>query len=278
MTLWLGGADGVRLAADSYGDANGMPVILLGGLGQTRHSWRRAAQRIGAAGRRALTIDLRGHGESDRAPDSDYSYPRQVADLAAVVAALGRPAALVGASLGGKICLAAAGYRPETACALALVDTVPRTIFAGVRAASQVLKAPEAGFDSPQAAAVQLADLRGEAVAPGGGEKLRRNMRQSADGRWHWHWDARYSSHDQGLGMVGGLDYLEAAAVHVAAPTLILRGELSNVVDAAGVAALKALIPQAETDVIAGARHMLVGDENEAFADRLEGFLARLPD
>ena len=279
-TIWFDGADGVRLAATDHAAAGSTegraPVLLLGGLGQTRHSWSRGARAIAAGGRRAITLDVRGHGDSDRARDGDSGYRRQVADLAAVIPQLGGQAILVGASLGGKISLAAAGFHPELVAGLVLVDTVPRTLVAGVQSLSQAFAAPEGGFASPDDAAAVIAGVRGRKPEPGEGARMARNLRRDANGRWHWHWDAAYSTRDHGLGMVGGLDFLEAAAAQVRAPTLITRGELSNIVDDAGVAALLALIPQARTTTIAGAGHMLAGDQNDAFAASLLEFLAGL--
>ena len=63
----------VRLAADAYGDPGHAPVVLLHGGGQTRHAWGRTAAALGAQGRYAIAVDLRGHGDSDWAPDADYS-------------------------------------------------------------------------------------------------------------------------------------------------------------------------------------------------------------
>jgi len=277
MTHWFTGGDGQRLAADLYGPEDGTPVLLIGGMGQTRHSWRRVALRLADSGRRAITLDFRGHGESDRAPDGDYSYPRQVADIAAVAGAVGRPMVLVGNSLGGKISLAAAGSAgPEVALAVALVDAVPRSRPDGIATVAQSTQISSDGFASPDEAAAQLAAARGQAVAPGAGERLRRNMRQSEDGRWHWHWDAGYRDPRHRIGLGAGSAYLETVAPKVTVPALLAWCELSEVVDADGVEALRALIPQLEVEVIPGARHMLVGDENDIFADALMRFLDRI--
>ena len=64
-------ADGVTLAADAFGDPADPPVVLLHGGGQTRHAWGNTARLLGAAGWYALTVDLRGHGDSDWSPDGD---------------------------------------------------------------------------------------------------------------------------------------------------------------------------------------------------------------
>lgn len=276
MTHWFTGGDGQRLAADLYGPEQGTPVLLIGGMGQTRHSWRRAALRLADGGYRAITMDFRGHGESDRAADGDYSYPRQIADITAVARQVGRPMVLAGNSLGGKISLAAAGGGgPEVAAALVLVDAVPRSNPGGIADVAKSTEVSPAGFNSLDEAAEQLARSKGQPFTPGDGEKLRRNMRQHEDGRWGWHWDAGYRDPAQKIGLGAGSDFLDSLAPNVKVPTLLAWCELSDVVTGDGVAALKALIPQLEVEVIPGARHMIVGDQNDVFADALIGFLAR---
>ena len=107
-TVKLAG-DGVSLAADLYGDETDPPVILLHGGGQTRHAWGGAAAAFAAAGRFAVSIDLRGHGHSDWSPDGVYGMSQFAGDVHAIASSLGRPPALVGASLGGLASLVAVG-------------------------------------------------------------------------------------------------------------------------------------------------------------------------
>ena len=52
------------LAADVYGAPENPPVILMHGGGQTRHAWGSTAETLAAAGFYALSLDLRGHGDS----------------------------------------------------------------------------------------------------------------------------------------------------------------------------------------------------------------------
>ena len=74
-------------------------------------------------GVRALVLDARGRGLSDRAPDGDYSLGAYVADAAAVIRALGleRPAVL-GHSMGARVAAALAAAQPGLAGPVVLVD------------------------------------------------------------------------------------------------------------------------------------------------------------
>ena len=115
----------VTLAADAFGDPADPPVVLLHGGGQTRHSWGAAATDLGSSGWYAVTVDLRGHGESDWSPDHVYGMDRFSGDVVRIVEYLGRPPVLIGASLGGNAALAALGHYPELALGLVLVDVSP---------------------------------------------------------------------------------------------------------------------------------------------------------
>lgn len=267
-------ADGTSLAANAVGPEQGPLVLLTGGMGQTRHSWRRTAGHLAASGRRAVLLDLRGHGDSGWSADGAYDFARLAGDLMAVAAQLGGPAVLVGASLGGKVSLAAAGYGgPAVASALVMIDTVPRSSAAGAAEVLAALRPPPDGFASPEAAAEVIARSRGEPLKPGAGAAMRRNMRVDAAGRWHWHWDPALMARDHGMRVADALPYLEGAAARLRIPTLVVRGELSPVTDDAGVAAFRALVPQLRVETVIGAGHMLVGDHNDAFTAALMRFL-----
>ena len=92
---------GITLTADAWGDPTAPPVVLLHGGGQTRHAWGGAGTVFARAGYRSVSVDLRGHSDSDWSPDGDYDLQRFADDVIAVARSFGRPPALVGASLGG---------------------------------------------------------------------------------------------------------------------------------------------------------------------------------
>lgn len=277
MTIWFTGGNGNRIAASSFGPATGSPVLMVGGMGQTRHSWQRAAQAIAEGGRRAITLDLRGHGESDWAADGDYGFPAMSGDLVAVARSIGEPCVLVGASLGGKVVLAAAGYGAARIAGVVMVDTAPLVEQSGIAQVTQALKPPPDGFASPQAAADDLARLRGRIADPGAGAKLERNMRRDAGGRWHWHWDPGLQDKAKGVKGVEANDYLAEAARRLTMPVLLARGEKSPVVSEASIAHFRSLTPQLQVETIAGAVHMIVGDQNDDFAASVLRFLEAAP-
>src|SRR6185369_2559873 len=95
------GAGGLTLRGDELGDPSAPPVVLLHGGGQTRHSWTDTASALNEDGWRVITLDQRGHGDSDWAPDQEYRFTDFADDLLHVVPALGMRPVLVGASLGG---------------------------------------------------------------------------------------------------------------------------------------------------------------------------------
>lgn len=113
MHLWPT-AEGLRIAADSWGDPDGPLGLLMHGGGQSRHAWSTTGRNLGAAGYHAVAVDLRGHGDSDWSPEGDYSQDAYVRDIEAVVQVLERrKPILVGASLGAGNGLVAAGEGPR---------------------------------------------------------------------------------------------------------------------------------------------------------------------
>lgn len=280
-------AHGIWLAADRWEPAsNGIAhdpadtALLLHGGGQTRHSWRDAAQRLTADGWTCLTLDLRGHGESDWARDGDYQLDTFAADLRSVIDALRVRPVLVGASLGGMASLLALGADPSLARALILVDVAPRVEAEGTAEVARFMRDGLAGYESLQDAARAVAEynpLRLRAPRPDG---LRKNMRYR-DGRWYWHWDPRMLDSDDRLSADAAaverrVRRAQDAAKRVSVPTLLIRGQQSNVVSSAGVRDLLEHIPHAQYLDVAGAGHMVAGDDNDAFTAGLQEFLTSL--
>lgn len=101
------GFAGVRLEAEIIGAEDDPAVLLVHGAGQTREVWSSLADGLQKAGRRVISLDLRGHGGSEWPDDGRYNFDALVEDLRAVLAQMGTRPVVVASTLGGWIACAA---------------------------------------------------------------------------------------------------------------------------------------------------------------------------
>jgi pimeloyl-ACP methyl ester carboxylesterase len=130
------------------------------------------------------------------------------------------------------------------------------------------------GFASLDEAADAIAAYLPHRPRPRDASGLAKNLRQGPDGRWRWHWDPRFVRRERGDPSFAHAR-LTAAARALTIPTLIVRGRMSDVLSEDGVRELLALVPHAEYADVAGAAHMVAGDDNDAFTAAIDGFLSR---
>lgn len=275
--LRLRGRDGLELAADAWGDPSQPPVLLLHGGGQTRFAWGGTARDLAAAGWYAVSMDLRGHGESAWDPHKDYSVDAFVEDLRCVVEQLGRSPVLVGASLGGIAALLAEGEsHPALAAALVLVDIAPRIEADGALRIVQFMKGRPEGFASLEEAADAVAAYLPHRRRPDDLSGLERNLRRMANGRWRWHWDPAFLEPGHAPGVSRESGRLHAAARSLSVPTLLVRGRLSDLLSEEGAREFLALVPHARYADVSDAGHMVAGDRNDRFSAAVLAFLEEL--
>jgi len=104
-----------------WGPASGEAVLCVHGLAQHGGIFERLGRRLAEGGRQVVSVDLRGHGSSDREPP--WNTDAHVADLLATADALGiERAAWVGHSFGGRMIAALAVDAPQRVTGLALLD------------------------------------------------------------------------------------------------------------------------------------------------------------
>ena len=111
-TLELSTQDGVTLHANMSG-RGGNAVLLIHGRDKSGVVWKLFAEKLVAKGMRVLTIDLRGHGGSGKAPQSgDAAYPMMIEDVRSGLKTLQRyelkSLSIVGADVGANLALQAA--------------------------------------------------------------------------------------------------------------------------------------------------------------------------
>jgi pimeloyl-ACP methyl ester carboxylesterase len=115
-----------RIAYDDQG--SGPPVVMVPGLGDVRAEYRFLAPLLVAAGYRAVSMDLRGHGESSTGWP-DYSCAALGSDVVALVEHLDAgPAALIGTSMGAGAVAWAAAEAPERTADLILIGPFVRDV------------------------------------------------------------------------------------------------------------------------------------------------------
>lgn len=104
-------ANGARFHIAEIGE--GPLVLLVHGFPQFWWSWRHELIALAESGFRAVAMDLRGVGGSDRTPRG-YDPGNLALDVCGVIRSLGEPdAALVGHDLGGYLAWTAAVMRPK---------------------------------------------------------------------------------------------------------------------------------------------------------------------
>lgn len=116
---------GVDLHYEVHG-AEGPFILLSHGYSATAEMWRGQIAALSAKHRLVLW-DMRGHGQSDYPADqAEYSEEKTVADMAAILDAVGAEKAIVGGlSLGGYMSLGFYAAHPERVTALLIIDTGP---------------------------------------------------------------------------------------------------------------------------------------------------------
>lgn len=266
------GRAGLTLRGEVVGNPDATPVVLLHGGGQTRHSWSDTAQALAADGWQVVSLDQRGHGDSDWAEDRAYHFEDYAGDLLEVVPQLARPPILVGASLGGLAALIAEGHTEGPfALGLVLVDVAPRMEPDGIARIVGFMQAHPDGFASLEECADAVAAYNPRRPRPNNPEGLAKNLRRGEDGRWRWHWDPGFLSVDR---KTPDRDMrIDDAARALRVPTLLVRGRQSDLLSEEGARHFLDLAPHAHFVDVSGAGHMVAGDNNDVFTESVRAFL-----
>jgi pimeloyl-ACP methyl ester carboxylesterase len=244
--------NGVELYYEVHGE--GAPVLLTHGYSSSSHMWE---GQVGPFSKRykLITWDMRGHGHTDYPDDlSAYTEAETVADMAAILDAVGAKTAVIGGlSLGGYMSLAFHLAHPERTQALLIIDTGP----------GYKKDEPRAGWN---ATSIKRAEkLEAEGLPKGGGAETRTAPHRNAIGLAK---AARgmLTQHD---------DRVISSLPNINVPSLVVVGADDTPFIAASDY-MAAKIPGAKKAVIANAGHASNIDQPEAFNAAVLGFLGEL--
>jgi pimeloyl-ACP methyl ester carboxylesterase len=112
------------LAVNDAGRGEELPVIFAHSLAGNSSHWTTQVDHL-RSNRRTIALDFRGHGQSERPKNGDYSISGLAGDIGAVADSLRLERfVLVGHSLGGGVALSYAGSHPDRVAGLLLLDPI----------------------------------------------------------------------------------------------------------------------------------------------------------
>jgi pimeloyl-ACP methyl ester carboxylesterase len=263
---------GTRFHYTEWGDAAAPPVILLHGVTGHARTWDDEARALSAT-RRVVALDQRGHGDSDPAPDGDYTTATLCDDLATFIDSLGlAQVSLVALSMGGRVAIAYAGRYPSRVSRLVVVDIGPEIAPAGGGRVGGMMAGSPERFDSV-ARAIDYARTN----APRYSDAMLRHrvehgVRPLADGGVTWKYDRAIRESVRNGRWRDPIDLWPFWSA-ITCPTLIIRGADSDILSAEIARRMLEAQPLAGLVEIPGAGHTVPGDQPQAFLDTLQSFL-----
>ena len=278
--LWTS-PDGLGLFARDYAGAAGdarLPVICLHGLTRNSKDFADVAPRLARTGRRVLVPDVRGRGLSDRDPDASHYAPKIYArDVIDLMASLGLSRAVfVGTSMGGLITMAMMAIRPRAVAAAILNDVGPEVGPEGIaRIMSYVGQRAE--VRNWAEAADYVRKTNGAAFPDYGAadwDRLARTAFRDNDGVPELDYDARILLPLLNLkpGQHRRLAWFLFRWLARTRPTLLVRGERSDVITAAIADKMARKAPRLRRIDIPGVGHAPMLTESAA-VEAIDQFL-----
>jgi pimeloyl-ACP methyl ester carboxylesterase len=264
----------VEIAFRRFGAPGRTPVLISHGLSYFSYDWIGPAARL-AADREVVAMDMRGFGDSSWSPTRDYKLETLSADAVNLMDALGwNSAVLMGHSFGGRIALATAGWKPERAAAVVLVDFAPDIAPAGRRhVAERIGRQPDVFASVDEALA-----YHGHENVPSGSPLRARYQAflQRVDGGYRLRRDLAFRDTFRRALETGQSApvpaYLWPMLSALEVPALVIRAGSSDMFAPETLEKVKAQSPRAKTIEIAG-RHDLAGDNPEALVEAVREFL-----
>jgi pimeloyl-ACP methyl ester carboxylesterase len=250
-------ANGLRLHYLDYGNDGAPWVVCVHGLTANAHNFDALAPHLGAK-YHVISVDVRGRGDSNWGPPTEYLNQNYVTDLAKMLEELGiSRASLIGTSMGGIISMMYAGGWPERVERLVINDIGPEIDPAGMaRIASYVGEAPERFKDIGEVVKYYkenypaMAKLEDIVVA----DQVKWSVKPGTDGALAWKMDPNVRRPLRGATAQQRFD-LWVPYARIACPTLIVRGADSDILDRGTASRMCKVLKHAKVVEVPGVGH-----------------------
>lgn len=244
------GPAGTLFVDDAGADRGRLPVVLTHSFGGSSAQWAPQLEHLRRM-RRAIAVDLRGHGSSAAPRDGDYAVASFAADLGAILDGLGLGrVVLVGHGLGAKAALEYAGAHPDRVAGLLLAAAPARIPDAQAR---QMIAGLEQDYD-------RMSTTINARLLSGASDEVRALIARDA---------ARVPRPDALRIITASLTHDPVPALeHYRGPTLAV-----NTPDADTPNDVHHLVPGVRHETMEGTSHWMQLDRPEAFNQILDRFL-----
>lgn len=261
---------GPGLQLHAWGDSERPPVLLLHSMAAHSHWWDWVAPRL-AERFHVVAVDFRGHGASDRGVPPAYRFDDYVADVAGVLDHLGWTAPLiVGHSMGAYVAARLAATHPDRVVALVIADMLTGWTDEQDRRAKAYAARPLPEFATPADAGARFRLAPPETIASP--DVIRHlgetGVRPSGSGTWTMAFDPGVFLHPP----PDPWPFLP----EIVAPTLVIRGEGSTIMDRDAAARVAAAVRLGEWAEIPKTFHHLIVDDPGAFARTVVDWIAKI--
>jgi pimeloyl-ACP methyl ester carboxylesterase len=284
MAAWSDGYwwsnDGLRLHYRDYpGSAARPPILCIPGLTRNARDFEGVADRL-AGEWRVICVDLRGRGESAYAKDPMTYVPlTYLQDMEALIRELGLTRfILFGTSLGGLITMLLAKGDSKRLAAAMINDIGPVIVERGLDRIRGYVGRSQS-WPTWLHAARHFSEMLADVYPRWSLEQwlifAKRICKLTPGGRITLDYDMRIAEPFKVPGGATGFDLWRAFEGLKGVPSLVVRGEISDLLDEGIVANMLASNPAMETVTVPGVGHAPTLDEPEA-VEAIERLLARV--
>jgi pimeloyl-ACP methyl ester carboxylesterase len=254
-----------------YGTEGGKPMLCVHG-GAAHGHWFDFIASAFTPEYHVRALDLRGHGDSDRADPPEYDYRDYASDVANFVEALDlRDFTLVGHSMGGIVSVVYAAMKPERLGRVVIVDSRMHMSVESIERLRAFGTRPSSTY-ATQEELVQRYRLEPPGTMIAAPEVIRHvalnSGRRLDDGTWTHKFDrSLYSTFER----IDAMPCWDSIRV----PALIVRGERSERVDDETFEEIRRRAPQVELAQVAHSDHHITLDNPSGFVEAVRTFLAK---